>query len=299
MVGKIKRVAVLGLGTLGAQIACQAAASGYDVSAYDLDDGVFQRTMNTFLSIDQSKVRPSDIKISAWPEASKKIKMVSSLDEAVKNSDLVMEVIPEDLDLKLSVWREMDEAAPDNAILATNSSSMPVSKLEGATRRPQKCLNIHFYHLSFGQTMADIMGGTKTDSEVLAAGVNFVRSLGVVPLKVKKEILGFCFNRIWRAVKRETLHMWAGDYIDFMDVDRAWMIFTGGYWGPFGLMDGVGLDVVWDIEMVYYNESKKPDDHPPQALKKLLEKGHLGVKTGKGFYHYPEPEYRNKDFLRP
>ncbi len=299
MIGKIKKVAVLGLGTLGTQIACQAAVSGYDVTAYDLDDTVFHRTMDIFLSIDQSKVRPSDIKISAWTEASKNIIMVSSLYEAVKNSDLVIEVVPEDLDLKLKVWKEMGTAAPEDAILATNSSSLPVSKLESVTKHPQKCLNIHFYQMVFGQTMADVMGGTKTDSIVFDAGVKFVRSLGIVPLKVKKEILGFCFNRIWRAVKRETLYMWAGGYVDFLDVDRAWMIFTGGAWGPFGLMDGVGLDVVWDIEMVYYNESKKPDDHPPRALKKMLEKGHLGVKSGKGFYHYPEPEYRNKDFLRP
>lgn len=299
MADKIEKVAVLGLGTLGAQIAGQAAAVGYNVSAYDPDEGVFQRSMEAIMAIDQSKVRPSPIKVSKWPAAGRKIKMCSSLAQAVSEADLVIEVVPENLDLKLKVWREMDEAAPDHAILATNSSSMPVSKLEGATRRPEKCLNIHFYHLTLGQNMADVMGGTMTTPGVLETGREFVRSLQVVPLKVDKESLGFCFNRVWRAVKRETLHMWADGYVDFRDVDRAWMIFTSMRWGPFSLMDAVGLDVIWDIEMIYYEESKDPNDYPPQALRNLIDAGHLGVKTGQGFYSYPNPEFMSPDFLKP
>jgi 3-hydroxybutyryl-CoA dehydrogenase len=299
MAYKIEKVTVLGLGTLGAQIAAQSAASGYRVSAYDPDEGVFNRSMEAFLAIDPSKARPSPIKVSQWPEAAKKINMHSSLERAVKEADLVVEVVPENLDLKLRVWKEMDESAPDHAILATNSSSMPVSKLEGATRRPERCLNIHFYQMTLGQNMADVMGGTVTRPEVLEAGREFVRSLGIIALKVNKEILGFCFNRVWRAVKRETLHMWADGYVDFMDVDRAWMIFNGTPWGPFGLMDAVGLDVIHDIEMVYYSESRDPKDHPPKAMKELVEAGRLGVKTGQGFYRYPDPEYTGPDFLKP
>jgi 3-hydroxybutyryl-CoA dehydrogenase len=95
--------------------------------------------------------------------------------------------------------------------------------------------------------------------------------------------------------------MWADGYVDFRDIDRAWMKFTGNdkLPGPFGLMDNVGLDVIYDIEMVYYNNSKDPKDHPPKALKEKIEKGELGVKTGKGFYTYPDPEYLHNDFLKP
>jgi len=296
---KIEKVTVLGLGTLGAQIAAQAAVSGYDVSAYDPDEKVFHSSMEAFMAIDQSKVRPSPIKVSEWSAAAGKIKMLSSLSQAVSEADLVIEVVPENLDLKLKIWREMDEAAPEDAILATNSSSMPVSKLEGAVRHPERCLNTHFYHMTMGQNMADVMGGTMTNAEVLKAGVEFVRSLGVVPLKVNKEILGFCFNRVWRSIKRETLHMWADGFVDFKDVDRAWMIFTGTSWGPFSLMDTVGLDVIYDIEMVYYNESNDPNDRPPQFLKDLIDAGNLGVKTGKGFYSYPNPEFNSPDFIKP
>ena len=145
--------------------------------------------------------------------------------------------------------------------------------------------------------IVDIMGGSRTTHEVLAEGKAWVQSIGCVPLEVKKETLGFCFNRVWRAIKRETLYLWAEGFVDFRDVDRGWMIFSGMAIGPFGLMDKVGLDVVYDIEMIYYNESKDPKDHPPEALKQMVERNELGVKTRKGFYTYPNPEFEKPGFI--
>jgi len=150
-----------------------------------------------------------------------------------------------------------------------------------------------------GMNMADVMGGSKTLPEVIEAGRNFIRSLGDIPLTVKKEILGFCFNRVWRAIKKETLYMWGNGFVDHTDIDRAWMIFTGMKMGPFALMDSVGLDVVHDIEMVYANESKDSKDVPPKALKDMIDKGDLGVKSGKGFYTYPNPDFLDPNFLKP
>jgi 3-hydroxybutyryl-CoA dehydrogenase len=147
--------------------------------------------------------------------------------------------------------------------------------------------------------MIDLAPGTKTLPEVMDKGDAWIRSLGCVPLRVNKEILGFCFNSVWRAIKRQTLYMWGNGFVDFRDIDRAWRIFTKAAFGPFGLMDTVGLDVVYDIEMVYYNDSKDPKDKPPDALKEKIKKGELGVKTGKGFYTYPNPEYQDPDFLNP
>jgi 3-hydroxybutyryl-CoA dehydrogenase len=176
---------------------------------------------------------------------------------------------------------------------------MPVSKMEDAGGRPEKSLNIHFYFPLQGVNHVDVMGGKATAPEVLEAGIAWVRSIGCLPLTVKKELLGFCFNRVWRAIKRETLYMWANGFVDFRDVDRGWMVFTGMKEGPFGIMDKVGLDVVWDIEMVYFNDSGDPKDHPPAALKEKIEKGELGVKSGRGFYTYPDPEYLRSNFLNP
>jgi 3-hydroxyacyl-CoA dehydrogenase len=285
---KIRKVAVIGTGTLGTQIAVHSAYHGYDVSAYDADP----RSMGKVLRIIQMRIANSNrkpaIPLREIERQAKKIKISSTIEEAVRRADLVIEAIPENLKLKLRIFKVIDQSAP----------SIPVSRIENATHRPEKCLNIHFYSLDLGRNIADVMGGKKTTRQVLQAGKEWVRSIGCVPLTVKKELLGFCFNRVWRAVKRETLHMWAGGYVDFKDIDRGWMIWTGMSQGPFGIMDAVGLDVVYGIEMVYYNQSKDRRDYPPPALKKMIERNHLGVKTGKGFYTYPNPEFKNPKFLK-
>jgi 3-hydroxybutyryl-CoA dehydrogenase len=295
---QIKKVAVVGTGTLGTQIAIQAASYGYDVKTYDQDPQSFQATLQKTRGVMKMRGKSPTLPMGDWEKGAQKVKQTKDLAEAVKEADLVIEAVLENLELKRKVFAQIDSLAPQGAILATNSSSIPISKIESATRRPEKCLNIHFYSPAMSMNIVDIMGGTKTTGDSVTAAQNWVRSIGCLPLTAKKEILGFCFNSVWRAVKRQTLYMWAGGYVDFRDVDRGWMVFTGMNYGPFGLMDQVGLDVVYDIEMVYYNESKDPKDHPPAALKAMIEKKELGVKTGKGFYTYPNPEYARPDFLK-
>ncbi|MBW1783398.1 MAG: 3-hydroxyacyl-CoA dehydrogenase family protein [Deltaproteobacteria bacterium] len=295
---KITKVAVIGSGVLGTQIAVQSAHFGYDVSVYDSDPASFERAHQDLKSVLRKAVGQPLFTPVQWEEEAQKVSLCSDLTEALSEADLVIEAVPEDIEIKRNVFAKMDSLAPRRAILATNSSSIPISKIESATTRPEKCLNMHFYFPALGTTMVDVMGGTRTTPDTFNAGKAWVRSIGCIPLTVKKEILGFCFNRVWRAIKRETLYMWAKGFVDFRDIDRAWMIFTGMSQGPFGLMDNVGLDVVYNIEMVYYNESKDSKDHPPQVLKDMVDRNELGRKTGKGFYTYPDPEYERPDFLK-
>jgi 3-hydroxybutyryl-CoA dehydrogenase len=294
----IRKVTVVGTGILGTQIAIQAAFFGYEVSACDADQTSFTRNHEHLKSVLQRARGTPFFTAEQWDNGAKGIRRYADLAQAVADADLVIEAIPENVALKREIFEKIDAAAPPRAILATNSSSIPISRIESATRRPEKCLNLHFYFPAMGTNMVDVMGGSKTVPEIIEAGKAWVRSIGCVPLTVKKEILGFCFNRVWRAIKRETLYMWGNGFVDFKDVDRAWMIFSGMVQGPFGLMDSVGLDVVYDIEMVYYNESKDPKDHPPEALKAMVDRKELGVKTGKGFYTYPDAEYSRPDFLK-
>ena len=221
------------------------------------------------------------------------------LGDALKDVDLVVEAITEDVEIKRKVFALMGEKAPAKAIFATNSSSLPVSRMEDSSGRPERCINTHFYMPLQGMNMVDLMPGTKTLPEVMQKGEEWIRSLGCVPLRVKKEILGFCFNSVWRSIKKQVLYMWGNEFVDFRDVDRAWRIFTGMKMGPFGLMDAVGLDTVYNIEMVYFTDSKDPKDKPPDALVDKIKKGELGVKSGKGFYTYPNPEFLQPDFLNP
>ena len=143
------------------------------------------------------------------------------------------------------------------------------------------------------------MKGTYTNDEVVSRAEAFSKSINVTPLLVKKESTGFIFNRVWRAVKKECLTVVDEGVASFEDVDRAWMSLYGVDVGPFGLMDRVGLDVVRDIENIYYSESGDPRDAPPRALLDKIKRGELGVKTGKGFYHYPNPRYLDPGWLHP
>jgi 3-hydroxybutyryl-CoA dehydrogenase len=288
---------VIGTGTLGTQIAVQAASYGYDVKAYDEDPKSFEKTLEKIRSIMKMLGKGPTVPVEKWEQAARIVRLTKDLAHTLEGADLVIEVVPENLDLKRKLFAAIDSLAPQGAILATNSSSIPVSKIESVTQRPEKCLNIHFYMPAVGMAMADIAGGTNTTVETIGAAQQWVRSIGCIPLTVKKEILGFCFNSVWRAVKRQSLFMWAGEYVDFRDIDRGWMVFTGMTDGPFGLMDRVGIDVVYGIEMVYYDESKDPKDKPPDALLEKIKRGELGVKSGKGFYTYPNPEFTRPDFL--
>jgi 3-hydroxybutyryl-CoA dehydrogenase len=150
-------------------------------------------------------------------------------------------------------------------------------------------MNIHFYDL-FKLPLADIMRGTQTSDETFEKGRIWLESIEITPLEVKKECYGFVMNRIWRAIKKDCLKIWAGGHADIETVDKAWKTFCQFFittdFGPFQFMDRIGLDVIYDIEMSYFINSGISDDKPPDVLKEMVERGELGVKSEKGFYNY-------------
>ena len=273
MASEIKNVSVIGAGYMGKQIIDKSAENGYNVRVYDVRSEGLDKFMRKFEEKKRSKEMYGEVTFH------------DTLSDAVKDADLIIEAIPEKLELKREIFSKLDNLAPPHAIIATNSSSIPVSKLEESVKRKDKLLNIHFYHLT-KEPMADIMRGSMTSNETFEKGKNWIKSIGIEPLVVKKECFGFVFNRIWRAIKKECLKIWAGDHADVEEVDKAWKIYTEMESGPFSKMDEIGLDVIYDIEMSYYKESGDPKDKPPQALKDMVDKGKLGMKSGKGFYDY-------------
>ena len=269
----IKNISIIGAGFLGKQIAEKSALQDYTIHIYDIKSEGLEKFVKT---LEKKKKRKGVFG---------KVQLYNSISDAVKDADLIIEAVPEKLDLKKEVFSQIDKAAPPHAIIATNSSSIPVSKLEDSVIRKDKVLNLHFYHLT-RTPIADIMRGSKTSDGTFEKGLKYLKSIDITPLIVKKECFGFVFNRIWHAIKKESLKIWAEGHADLEAVDKAWKIWSGMNYGPFTLMDAVGLDVVQDIEMSYYNESGDPKDKPPQALKDKVDKGELGLKSGKGFYKY-------------
>ncbi len=297
MTREIQHVGVVGAGMMGTQIALLIAKHGYAVRVFARNPDRFHHHRRNFFKSLKKAMKTGSRSFRSWEKGMKKIHLFTGLEAALQETDLVIEALPENLELKREIFARMDELTPAGTILSSTSSSIPISKIEGATKRPEYCLNLHFYQPAAAISMVDLMGGSQTLPRVFQAAERFIESVGCIPLIVKKEILGFCFGGLLRAIYRHVLSMWAGGFVDFRDIDRAWMLFTKMPRGPFGIIDAVGLDVVYDTAMIYYNESKDPKEHPPKAMLDMIRRNQLGVKTGKGFYTYPHPEYGNKNFL--
>ncbi|MFO7796054.1 MAG: 3-hydroxyacyl-CoA dehydrogenase family protein [Promethearchaeati archaeon] len=277
MSNDINKVSIIGAGFTGKQIAARTSLYDYKVSLYDINEQVLE-DVKDFLN---KYFRPKNKR-----DKYNNLTLESDLSKALKDTDLVIEAVPEDIELKKHVFKQIDQLAPSHTIIGTNSSSFPVSKIEDAVKRKDKILNIHFYPPIPLRPMVDIMKGNQTSDETFEKGKQWIESIECTPLIVKKEIMGFVFNRIWRAVKREAIHMWANGNADVETMDTAWKIFTGMNMGPFELMDGIGLDVAYNVEMSYYEESGDPKDKPPEKFREKIEKGELGLKTGQGFYKW-------------
>jgi len=225
------------------------------------------------------------------------LSLSTSLEPVAGDVDIAIEAASEQLAVKRGVFSELDRVTPASALLATNSSSIRITALEDVAAHPERLLNMHFFPPVSRRPLVELMAGTHTSADALDHARTFARRIGMTPLMVERPSTGFLFNRVWRAIKRECLHTVAQGIGSYQDIDRAWMIIYGADEGPFGSMDSIGLDVVLEIERVYHRESGLESDRPPQFLVDMVGEGRLGVKTGEGFYRYPDPEFRRPGFI--
>ena len=290
-------VCVVGSGYLGTQIGVTCARHGYIVNMHDISKEALASSREAVDHFIRECVSVGDVSEDEGNDIKSRIRFHEDLAEAASQAGMVIEAVVERLDVKREVFNRLDELCRDDAVIATNSSSIRVSKMEDATSSPHRVLNMHFYGHPWRRRVVELMRGTSTSDEVIEETREFCRSIGLYPLMVLRESTGFIFNRVWRAVKKECLRVVDQGVASFEDVDRAWMSLYDTAMGPFGMMDRVGLDVVRDIEMVYYEESGDPMDAPPGILLRKIERGELGVKTGKGFYSYPDPSYEEPGWL--
>ena len=291
------RVCVVGAGFLGTQIGVVSARHGYRVNMCDISGDALASSSKAAKEYVGQWAAEGQVADGEGRRIVGRMSFTGDMAEAAQGAGVVIEAVVERLEVKREVFRRLDELCPLGTLIATNSSSIRVSKIEDATSHPERVLNMHFYSNPWRSRVLEIMRGTRTSDEAVERAATFSRSIGVTPLIVQRESTGFIFNRVWRAVKRECLRVVDEGVASFEDVDRAWMSLYGTSAGPFGLMDRVGLDVVRDIEMVYYGESGDPRDAPPRVLLEKIERGELGVKSGKGFYAYPNPSYMEPGWL--
>lgn len=295
---RIKTVAMIGTGTMGTQIAALAAFAGYPVAIFDAMPGAAESSLDRMRTEILPSIAGAGLGPSSVEDALGRIRIAPSLADAVGNVDLVIEAIREEIETKKALFGELSTLAP-NAILATNSSSLPSAPLAEMVDDPSRVLNMHFFAPIWIRSMLELMTSGQTSDAVFDAAERFGRSLGLVVARVQGESKGFIINRIWRAVKRESLAVVDQGHATPEDVDRLFMIFFQSPYSPFGVMDMVGLDVVADIETSYQNVTKDPTDVASPTLHRMVREGKLGEKTGQGFYSHPNPAYAQPGFLKP
>ena len=284
-------VAVLGAGTMGAHITYLCAKNGCTVHLFDTSPASIEKA--------RTKHREWAAKDFADGQAREavlnRLNVSPSLEQAVVGAALVIEALPEDLGLKRRIFAQLDELCPPGVILASNSSSLRMSSIEKGVRHRERTCNLHFFLPPL--MPVEIMGGAETAAQTIETLRTFALSIGLRPFVLRKESTGFLYNRIWRAVKKEVLREVADGIATPEDLDRIVMMAWGWERGPFAWMDQVGLDVIRDIEMVYYEESGDPKDKPPAFLSEMIARGELGAKSGRGFYTYPDPAYQRPGWM--
>lgn len=268
---------MLGGGTLGRRIALMMATRGAEVRLYARSAGTREA------GVAYAREQLPALLASLPGSQAGTIVPVDNLSDAVRDAWLVIESVPEQLALKQDLFRQVDALAAPDAILATNSSSYPSSELAGSVANPARLLNTHFL-MPPDVIPVELMSCGQTDEAVIPLLAELLPGYGLTPYVVRRESMGFIFNRIWAAIKRETLAVVAEGVATPQEVDAIYAQATGMRHGPCRMMDGVGLDVVLSIEEHYAQKRVGLPEEPRTLLRQLVADGHLGRKSGRGLY---------------
>ncbi len=286
---EIKKIAVLGAGLMGHGITQVAATAGYEVNMRDIEERFLSSGMEKIRWSLGKFVQKGRILEEDSNKALERINTTVSLQEATKDVDFVIEAVPENLKLKQQVFKEIDGYAPSHAILATNTSALPITEIATATDRPEKVVGMHFFSPPQMMRLVEMVRGEKTSDDTLNTTIELGKRFGKETIVCEKDIPGFVANRA--TIPGSNLVGWLvyrGEYT-IEEVDAAAIHKAGMPMGLFGLMDFTGIDVGASV-MKFMNERWTGFEMCP-LFKEKVEKGELGVKTGKGFYTYPEKKW--------
>ncbi len=294
-IDEIQTVCFVGAGTMGCANSLVAAASGYDVVITDARAEGLDAVAARHAEIGAFLVQVGYCTEGGLADALERVALEPGLVAATADADLVSESVFENIDIKREVFRELDRVAPAHTILTTNTSTLLVSDLEDSVARGDRFAALHSH---LGALLFDIVGGPRTSPETIDTLERYVLSVGGVPLVLNKEHPGYVFNALNGALLSMALRLVLDDHATVGEVDRAWMSDRNAPMGPFGMMDLFGLDLVLDTW-------RRPrDDGDRQALARKVvpflearvENGRLGLKSGSGFYDYPEPAFQQPGF---
>ncbi len=295
-VEKINTVCFIGAGTMGCFNSLLAALAGYQAILFDVSAASFDHVEKNFTEMADFLVMSGFCCREDIDEALSRISKELDLKQATANADLVSESVFERLDVKRDLHKQLDAICPPHCILTTNTSALMVSDIEDVVERGDKFAALHSH---LGATLFDIVAGPRTTPDTTRLLNDYVVSLNCTPLILKKEHPGYVLNAMLGPVLTMSMMLVIEGAATIEEIDRSWMQSRGAPMGPFGMMDLFGLNVVIDSW-----QQPKPNPEMEKIKGKIIsfigpyiERNELGMKSGKGFYHYPDPTYANTDFL--
>ena len=293
-----KNVTVAGSGVLGYQIAFQTAFHGFKVSVYDINDDVLAKAKAKFFELSECYKHDLNATQEQLDNTFNNLSYCSNLAEAVKDADLVIEAVPEDVGIKTEFYKQLSQVAPEKTVFATNTSTMLPSQFKDLTGRPEKFVALHFANKIWVNNMAEIMGHAETDKKVFDNLVEFAKAIGMLALPIYKEQSGHLLNSMLVPFLISATELWVKEVSDPEMIDKAWMKSFGSPLGPFAILDIIGINTVYNVAKL--NVDTNPNMAP--LLEKLdaefIRPGYLGMFSGKGFYNYPNPAYESANFLK-
>lgn len=279
-------LAVVGAGSMGAQIAQQAAIHGVEVRLQDQSEEQLSKAVESNRGHLMRRVEKGKLEQRDAEAALTRVRTTTDLRDAAAGADFVIEAVFEDLEVKRAIFAELDRVAPPQAVLASNSSTMGISKIADATSRPELCVNMHFFYPVLVMDLVEIVRGPSTSDETVERAMSMARELGRTPVLLNKEIDGFIVNRILHSATQEAYRLLDAGVASFEDIDTA--VEKGLNWplGPFRLGDFSGLDVTYNARLHMYRTTRDERFKPSPQLEAKVKAGKLGRKTGEGWYRY-------------
>ena len=277
-------VAIIGAGFMGSGIAESAARGGFDVVQYEPDAAVLERSRGR---IEQSLARAAEAgKLEGASPEAVLARITSTTDlEAVSGAQLVVEAVYEDPQVKAGIFRELDRLVPPGIPLASNTSSIPIAQLAAATEHPERVLGLHFFSPVPVMRLVEVVVSLDTADEIVAQAEQFVQAIGKQSIRTKDRS-GFVVNLLLVPYLMAAVRMLEEGFATAEDIDLGMQLGAGHPMGPLTLCDFIGLDVLQSVCDSLYDEFKRPDFAAPPLLKRLVEAGHWGRKSGRGFYDY-------------
>jgi 3-hydroxybutyryl-CoA dehydrogenase len=290
-------VLVLGAGTMGTQIATQCAMHGLDVNLYDISPEPLNIGMQLIHGYVDDLISQGLLTQTQAASVVERIHPTSDPQFAAQ-ADLVSESIPEDPQLKGKVFAQFNQLCPEHTIFTTNTSSLLPSMYAEATGRPDRFAALHFHSYVWISNIVDIMPHPGTAEDTLNLLEAFAHRIGQIPIRLSRETHGYVFNAMLNAFLRAATSLAAQNVSSVENIDRAWMGVMKTSVGPFGILDQVGLETAFDINQYWANVLKDPElQANANFLKSYVDKGWLGIKSGRGFYTYPKPAFQNPGFV--